>query len=81
MKNHDNFKLTFDGHEIKKNDKDKLSNLILESNEYVFPNKQTFKRGNKEGQIIKSELPYWYFPTNNQNVWLYYKQKRKIYGR
>ena len=38
MKNHNEFKLTFDGHEIKKNDKDKLTDLILKSNKYMYPN-------------------------------------------
>ena len=41
MKNHDKFKLTFEGREITKNDKDKLTNLILESDNYVYPNANT----------------------------------------
>ena len=46
MKNHDNFKLTFEHHEIKKNDKNKLTNLILESDKYVYPNKSTTSNEN-----------------------------------
>ena len=41
MKNHDKFKLTFEGTEITKNDKDKLTKLILESDRYVYPNAKT----------------------------------------
>ena len=41
MKNHDKFKLTFEGKEITKNDKDKLTELILESDRYVYPNAKT----------------------------------------
>ena len=48
MKNHDNFKLTFDQHEIKKNDKNKLTNLILESDIYVYPNKSTTSNENDD---------------------------------
>ena len=62
MKNHNEFKLTFDGHEIKKNDKDKLTNLILKSDKYVYPNTSLHKPNykNSHDSTKTRNFPNWY---------------------
>ena len=47
MRNHDIFKLTFEGKEMAKNDKDTLTALVLDSNKYVYPNNISITTNNR----------------------------------